>query len=233
MKLSIGIFFGGLFGALGILVLLVAFGSDYWLLAREIEKCSKNRTEGVVDPVILHHEGFFWRCWFNGDIVSDNNTMAAFWITNQAPTKNCTHAYLSPFPRTRDDHNSTAYHSAVVYRGFWNIFMLLGVVTVVAGGFIIICAAPFVNYKLYKAGGGLFITAGIFFTLVVVMHVIWVQSVSDVRSYQDMKQQDCPGYTADIRYGWSFMLAPFGIFFSLLAGMLFLLVGHTIVVHTK
>lgn len=38
--------------------------------------------------------------------------------------------------------------------------MLLGVVTVVAGGFIIICAAPFVNYRLYKAGGGLFITAG-------------------------------------------------------------------------
>ncbi|XP_056412075.1 transmembrane protein 182 isoform X1 [Hyla sarda] len=233
MKLSIGIFFGGLFGALGILVLLVAFGSDYWLLAREVEKCSKNQ-DGVVDPVLLHHEGFFWRCWFNGDISTDNNnTMSAFWITNQAPTKNCTHAYLSPFPRIRDDNNSTAYHSAVVYRGFWNIFMLLGVVTVVAGGFIIICAAPFVNYRLYKAGGGLFITAGIFFTFVVVMHVIWVQSVSDVRSYQDMKQEDCPGYTVDIRYGWSFMLAPFGIFFSLLAGMLFLLVGHTIVVHTK
>lgn len=47
MKLSIGIFFGGLFGALGILVLLVAFGSDYWLLAREIEKCSKNQEDGV------------------------------------------------------------------------------------------------------------------------------------------------------------------------------------------
>ncbi|KAM3933509.1 transmembrane protein 182 [Leptodactylus fuscus] len=233
MKLSIGIFFGGLFGALGILVLLVAFGSDYWLLAREIEKCSKNETDGAINPVLLHHEGFFWRCWFNGDIETENNTMSAFWITNQAPTKNCTHAYLSPFPRSRDDNNSTAYHSAVVYRGFWNIFMLLGVVTVVAGGFIIICAAPFVNYRLYKAGGGLFITAGILFTLVVVMHVIWVQSVSDVRSYQDMKQEDCPGYTVDIRYGWSFMLAPFGIFFSLLAGMLFLLVGHTVMVHTK
>lgn len=43
MKLSIGIFFGGLFGALGILVLLVAFGSDYWLLAKEVDKCSGNQ----------------------------------------------------------------------------------------------------------------------------------------------------------------------------------------------
>ncbi|XP_040192340.1 transmembrane protein 182 [Rana temporaria] len=233
MKLSIGLFFGGLFGALGILVLLVAFGSDYWLLAKEVDKCSGNQGVEGSDPALLHHEGFFWRCWFTMDVGPDNNSMAAFWITNQAPTKNCTHAYLSPFPRSRDNSNSTAYHSAVVYRGFWNIFMLLGIVTVVAGGFFIICAAPFTNHRLYKAGGGLFITSGIFFTFVVIMHVIWVQSVSDVKGYQDMRQEDCPGYTVDIRYGWSFMLAPFGIFFSLLAGMLFLLVGHTIFLHIK
>ncbi|XP_072269771.1 transmembrane protein 182 isoform X2 [Pyxicephalus adspersus] len=200
------------------------------------ERCGRGETRKCAqgaDPVLLHHEGFFWRCWFAVDVAPENNSMAPFWITNQAPTKNCTHAYLSPFPRSRDHSNSTAYHSAVVYRGFWNIFMLLGVVTVVAGGFLIICAGPFTNHRLYKAGGGLFITSGIFFTFVVVMHVIWVQSVSDVKGYQDMRQEDCPGYTADIRYGWSFMLAPFGIFFSLLAGMLFLLVGHTIFLHIK
>uniref|UniRef100_A0A8C5PEZ0 Transmembrane protein 182 n=1 Tax=Leptobrachium leishanense TaxID=445787 RepID=A0A8C5PEZ0_9ANUR len=237
MKLSIGIFFGGLFGALGILVLLVAFGTDYWLLAMEVEKCSESKE--AVDgkhPVILHHEGFFWRCWFNGEIKNDTNNMKPFWFTNQAATKNCTHAYLSPFPMNRDDSNnnsSASYHSAVVYRGFWSVFMLLGLVTVVAAGFIIICAAPFTNHRLYKAGGGLFITSGIFFTLVVIMHVIWIQSVLDLKSYQDTRQQDCAHFTVVTRYGWSFMLAPFGIFFSLIAGMLFLLVGHTILVHTK
>lgn len=46
MKLSVGIFFGGFFGALGILFFLVAFGTDYWLLATEAGRCSEdvNRT---------------------------------------------------------------------------------------------------------------------------------------------------------------------------------------------
>lgn len=40
MRLNIAIFFGALFGALGVLLFLVAFGSDYWLLATEVGKCS-------------------------------------------------------------------------------------------------------------------------------------------------------------------------------------------------
>ncbi|XP_053563639.1 transmembrane protein 182 [Bombina bombina] len=236
MKLSVGIFFGGLFGAMGFLIFLVAFGSDYWVLAMEVENCSANQsslTGEDSNSVLLHHEGFFWRCWFKSDIGNDTNNMGAFWITNQASTKNCTHAYLSPFPMSRDNSNSTAYHSSIVYRGFWAIFMLIGVATVVVAGFVIICAAPFTNHRLYKAGGGLFITSGIFFTLVVVMHVIWVQWVADLKTYADTRLQDCSQFNVHIRYGWSFMLAPFGIFFSLFAGMLFLLVGHTIMLHTK
>ncbi|KAM4698894.1 transmembrane protein 182 [Discoglossus pictus] len=236
MKLSIGIFFGGLFGALAILIFLVAFGTDYWLLAVEVEKCPEHHEDFGVEeshPALLHHEGFFWRCWFKGDVDNDTNSMSTFWFTNQAPSKNCTHAYLSPFPMNREDNNSTAYHSAIVYRGFWTVFMLLGLATVIAGGFIIICAAPFTNHRLYKAGGGLFITSGIFSTLVVVMHVIWVQSMTDLKTYTDIRQQYCSQFSVNVRYGLSFMLAPFGIFFSLLAGMLFLLVGHTIQVHTK
>lgn len=38
--------------------------------------------------------------------------------------------------------------------------MLLGVTAVVAGGFIIICAAPFASHRLYKAGGGLYLISG-------------------------------------------------------------------------
>lgn len=40
MRLNIAIFFGALFGALGVLLFLVAFGSDYWLLVTEVGKCS-------------------------------------------------------------------------------------------------------------------------------------------------------------------------------------------------
>lgn len=38
--------------------------------------------------------------------------------------------------------------------------MLIGVVSVVLGGFFIICAAPFASHNLYKAGGVLFLTSG-------------------------------------------------------------------------
>jgi len=47
-----------------------------------------------------------------------------------------------------------------VYRGFWTVLMLLGVLTIVMASFFIICAAPFASHILYKAGGGFFIIAG-------------------------------------------------------------------------
>ena len=47
-----------------------------------------------------------------------------------------------------------------VYRGFWAVLMLLGVVAVVTASFLIICAAPFTSHLLYKAGGGAYIAAG-------------------------------------------------------------------------
>lgn len=51
-------------------------------------------------------------------------------------------------------------HDYLVYRGFWSVSMLVGVAAVVAGGFIIICAAPFASHRLYKAGGGLYLISG-------------------------------------------------------------------------
>ncbi|XP_075773539.1 transmembrane protein 182 isoform X2 [Pelodiscus sinensis] len=160
MKLSVGIFFGGFFGALGVLLFLVAFGTDYWLLATEVERCSGGPNNTREEQVTFHHEGFFWRCWFVGDVGEDTNSIWKFWYTNQLPSKNCTHAYLSPFPFIRDEHNSTSYDSAIIYRGVWSVLMLLGVITVLVGSFFIICAAPFASHILYKAGGGIFIAAG-------------------------------------------------------------------------
>lgn len=40
MKLSVTLFFAGLFGALAALFILLSFGTDYWLLASE--SCPQN-----------------------------------------------------------------------------------------------------------------------------------------------------------------------------------------------
>uniref|UniRef100_A0A8D1ELI1 Transmembrane protein 182 n=1 Tax=Sus scrofa TaxID=9823 RepID=A0A8D1ELI1_PIG len=157
MRLNIAIFFGALFGALGVLLFLVSFGSDYWLLVTEVGKCSGEQN---IENVTFHHEGFFWRCWFNGIVEENDSNIWQFWYTNQPPSKNCTHAYLSPYPFMRGEHNTTSYDSAVIYRGFWAVLMLLGVVAVVTASFLIICAAPFASHFLYKVGGGSYIAAG-------------------------------------------------------------------------
>ncbi|KAK1169665.1 transmembrane protein 182 [Acipenser oxyrinchus oxyrinchus] len=245
MKLSVALFFASFFGALGAVFFLLSFGTDYWLLATETCSSENNgsktvnavpleRSDMVTSPkktdTTYHHEGFFWRCWFGGKLAEDN--IWKFWFTNQPPSKLCMHSYLFPFPVTTPAPNSTSYDTAVIYRGFWSVFMLVGVAAVVMAGFIIICAAPFASHKLYKAGGGLFLIASVFFSAVVVMYVIWVQVLSTMADYkQQQKTSLCPDFQINIRYGWSFMLAPVGIFFSFLAGMLFLLIGRTVQMH--
>lgn len=73
---------------------------------------------------------------------------------------------------------------------------------------------------------------GVLFSLVVVMYVIWVQAMADLENYTNMKKMDCPDFAVYVHYGWSFMLAPVGVLFALLAGMLFLLVGRAIYLHS-
>uniref|UniRef100_A0A8C4JFE4 Transmembrane protein 182 n=1 Tax=Dromaius novaehollandiae TaxID=8790 RepID=A0A8C4JFE4_DRONO len=211
MKLSVGIFFGGFFAALGVLLFLVAFGTDYWLLATEIGRCSKGPEDaGVSMGILIHNKNYM--CRFLGCIYfgSKNRTSKKYRIL------------FFSFPSS----------FSPVYRGFWTVLMLLGVVTIVTASFFIICAAPFASHVLYKAGGGLFIIAGILFSLVVVMYVIWVQVMADLENYTNMKKMECPDFAVYVCYGWSFMLAPIGVFFALLAGMLFLLIGRTIYLHS-
>ncbi|KAJ8409989.1 hypothetical protein AAFF_G00210300 [Aldrovandia affinis] len=242
MKLSVALFFAGFFAALGAVFFLLSFGTDYWLLASET--CGSDVTvasrpggvpeergdflvnQDVQDTTTFYHEGFFWRCSFGGKLEED--TMWKFWFTNQPPSKVCMHAYLFPFPVSEQTHNATTYDSAIIYRGFWSIFMLVGLVAVVMGGFIIICAAPFASHRLYKAGGGLFIAAGLFLLTVVVMFVIWVQVLDVVDEYVHQRASLCRDFRLSIRYGLSFMFAPVGVFFSLLAGLLFLLIGRSV-----
>ncbi|XP_068602572.1 transmembrane protein 182 [Brachionichthys hirsutus] len=246
MKLSVALFFAGLFGALAAVFILLSFGTDYWLLASE--SCPPN-PDRPVDPgnmtekpgdvlvqegtgdVTLYHEGFFWRCSFGGS-EGDDDLMWKLWFTNQPHSKMCMHAYLFPFPVSHQSHNATEYDSAIVYRGFWSIFMLIGVVAVVLGGFIIICAAPFSSHCLYKAGGGLFLASGFFLLCVVVMFVLWLEVLGVVDVYIERQRSAvCQDFHLALNYGLSFMFAPIGIFFCLLAGLLFLLIGRTVQIH--
>lgn len=245
MKLSVALFFAGLFGALAAVFILLSFGTDYWLLASE--SCNPDGSVGpggvaiergdvvVVqkdsDDSVLYHEGFFWRCSFGAN-MGDENLLWKLWFTNQPHSKVCMHAYLFPFPVSHQTHNATEYDSAIIYRGFWSIFMLIGVAAVVLGGFFIICAAPFASHRLYKAGGGLFLSSAFFLLCVVVMFVLWVQVLDVVDIYVDHQRTAlCPDFKLSINYGLSFMFAPVGIFFCLLAGLLFLLIGRTVQIH--
>ncbi|XP_072253731.1 transmembrane protein 182 [Leuresthes tenuis] len=243
MKLSVALFFAGLFGALAAVFILLSFGTDYWLLAAE--SCHPNpdgsvssdqvtaKYEDVMieetgSDITLYHEGFFWKCFFSGS-NGDENLQWKLWFKNQPNSKVCTPAYLFPFPVSHQTHNTTEYNSAIIYRGFWSIFMLIGVAAVALGGFIIICAAPFANHCLYKAGGGLFLTSGFFLLCVVVMYILWLQVLDVVEVYINHQRSSlCPDFHLSISYGLSFIFAPIGIFFCLLAGLLFLLIGRTV-----
>jgi len=249
MKLSVAQFFAGLFGALAAALILLSFGTDYWLLASETcdPKPEGSLVAGGVtvehgdlvlaDPLenasyTYYHEGFFWRCSF-GSNVDDNNLLWKLWFTNQPHAKVCMHAYLFPFPVSYQTHNATDYDSAIIYRGFWSIFMLIGVAAIVLGGFVIICAAPFASHRLYKAGGSLFLASGLFLLCVVVMYVLWLQVLNVVNLYVDHQRSVvCENFQLSLHYGLSFMVAPIGIFFCLLSGLLFLLIGHSIKVHS-
>ncbi|KAM8856904.1 transmembrane protein 182 [Synchiropus picturatus] len=244
MKLSVALFFAGLFGALAAVFILLSFGTDYWLLASE--GCYPNPDEtadlvGVASEndklvnqnrdITLYHEGFFWRCSFGGN-QADNNLLWNLWFTNQPHSKVCMHSYLFPFPVSQQTHNATQYDSAIIYRGFWSVFMLLSVAAVVLAGFTIICAAPFASHCLYKAGGGLFLVSGLFLLCVVVMYVLWIQVLDVVTVYIDHQRTAvCPDFQLTLSYGLSFMFAPIGVFFCLLAGLLFLLIGRTVKIH--
>ncbi|XP_061580149.1 transmembrane protein 182 [Cololabis saira] len=246
MKLSVALFFAGLFGALATVFILLSFGTDYWLLASE--SCPPNLTGSLgpdgkavehgdatlhgVAVGELYHEGFFWKCSVKDVVDDDENLLLKFWFTNQPQPKFCVPAYLFPFPVSDQTHNATQYNNAIIYRGFWSVFMLIGVAAVVLGGFIIICAAPFASHHLYKVGGGFFLTSGFFLLCVVVMYVLWLQVLDVLDVYVDQKRSsECPDFRLSVTYGLSFMFAPVGIFFCLIAGILFLFIGRTVQIH--
>ncbi|KAM4020979.1 transmembrane protein 182-like isoform 2-T2 [Anomaloglossus baeobatrachus] len=106
MKVGIASLSAGLVGGVGVLLFLVAFSTDYWLLATEncgdsggLSSLAQNSTDAPptpAAPLYFHHEGFFWRCWFNGEDFQE--TIWNFWFTSQAHPKHCIQGYLFPMP---------------------------------------------------------------------------------------------------------------------------------------
>lgn len=47
-----------------------------------------------------------------------------------------------------------------VFRGFWTVLMILGLVATLTGGFLLVCGVPFISHKLCKLGGAFLIAAG-------------------------------------------------------------------------
>uniref|UniRef100_H3AGK5 Uncharacterized protein n=1 Tax=Latimeria chalumnae TaxID=7897 RepID=H3AGK5_LATCH len=237
MKVGIAALIAGFVGAVGVLLFLVAFGTDYWLLATESCGTNEQLKEGSSDntgdvDVTFHHEGFFWRCWFNEDKSQDN--IWNFWFTNQAPTKYCIHGYLFPMPIATGPVPHPSYDATAVYRGFWTAFIVLAIAASLVGGLLLVCAVPFVSAKLYKVGGGFLLTAGGLFLLLVFLFVMWKEFAANLDKYVLLERSErCSGVPVNVQYGWSFMFAAAGVPLDLLSGLLFYFIGRSIQLAQK
>ncbi|KAG8448387.1 hypothetical protein GDO86_015470 [Hymenochirus boettgeri] len=240
MKGGIAALAAGIIGGIGVLLFLTAFGTDYWLLATE--NCgissdnsspAENSTTSEKNTLFFHHEGFFWRCWFNGDNYQE--TIWNFWITSQAHPKHCIHGYLFPMPIALGPVPHPSYDSTAVYRGFWTAFIILAVAASLVGGLLLVCAVPFVAARLYKVGGGFLITSGGLLVLLIVLFVMWKELAADLRKYilLERNQACLPDTHVHVYYGWSFLFAAAGTPLVLLSGILFLCIGRTINAEEK
>uniref|UniRef100_UPI003AAF8194 transmembrane protein 182-like n=1 Tax=Centroberyx gerrardi TaxID=166262 RepID=UPI003AAF8194 len=235
MRVGAAALAGGIFGVLGTLCFLLAFGTDYWLLASDncrptlTEEKDTNGTEvkGVVTIVppslTLHHEGFFWRCVFQADPAA--HAVLATLFTNQPESKVCIHGYLFPLPVALGQVPHPSYDATAVFRGFWTLLIILGVVLALTGGFLLLCGVPFLSHKLYRLGGAFLLAAACLFLFVVLLYVLWMELVDVKRYVLQERGESCPDAQVSVLYGWSFMVAAAGVPLELLSGMLFMLVG--------
>uniref|UniRef100_A0A8C3Q8P8 Transmembrane protein 182 n=1 Tax=Geospiza parvula TaxID=87175 RepID=A0A8C3Q8P8_GEOPR len=157
-------------GGTGVLLFLIAFGTDYWLLATD--------TCGVGNEILtFHHEGFFWRCWFFGE--GHPESIWTFWYTSQAHPKFCMHGYLFPMPIAVGPFPHPSYDTTAVYRGFWTAFILLAVAAGLVGGLLLVCGVPFSSPHSYKVGGGFL-----------------EELCHEIRSFSEKPQLNCRSFTS-------------------------------------
>ncbi|KAL1766435.1 transmembrane protein 182-like [Sigmodon hispidus] len=133
MKIGIAALVAGIVGGVGIILFLVAFGTEYWLFATETcgsfesnngtldieEENDEDVREYEIMSVVYHHEGFFWRCWFFGD--DPQTSVWRYWFMNQPHPKRCIPGYLfpmqiavGPFPHPSFDATAGALFSLIL-----------------------------------------------------------------------------------------------------------------------
>ncbi|RXN33453.1 transmembrane protein 182-like [Labeo rohita] len=140
-------------------------------------------------------------------------------------TKVCVPAYLSHAPVSGLPNSVLTSDSATVQRAFWCVIFVLGVILVMIGGFVTICATPGTSHRLYETGGAFFITGGILIMSVVMLFAVWVQVSDSLERYGLQRRRlVCPSLQLSVHYGPSFMLAPTAAFLCLLTGLLLLLI---------
>ncbi|XP_034410484.1 transmembrane protein 182-like [Cyclopterus lumpus] len=238
-RLKVLLFLALFSGAVGALLALLSCGTEYWLLAAESCSGPEGR-EGesgaeVFKPntrftrgVRVFHEGLFWRCSFMA--ASDHQSVWDLWISNPPQYKVCQAAFLFPFPVSGTRGSPAEPYespSAIVFRTFWSFFLVAGAASVVAGGFMVICAGPLANHRLYRVGGGLLLCGGLSLLAVLVMYLTWVQILDTLEQFAlHHRASTCPSFHLSVRHGPSFLMAPVAVFFCLLAGLLFTLIGR-------
>ncbi|XP_030596034.1 transmembrane protein 182-like [Archocentrus centrarchus] len=247
MRVGAAALAGGIFGVIGTLCFFLAFGTDYWLVASDncgpytwpteptltgdkdangTEMQSVEAVSASPPSLTLHHEGFFWRCAFQVEPTA--HAVLATLFTNQPESKVCIHGYLFPLPVALGQVPHPNYDPTAVFRGFWTVLIILGLVLALAGGFLLVCGVPFISHKLYKLGGAFLIAAACLFLFTLLLYVLWMEVV-DVRSYiLQERGESCPNAEVSVLYGLSFMVAAAGVPLELISGLVFMLVGRAI-----
>ncbi|XP_077371468.1 transmembrane protein 182-like [Festucalex cinctus] len=233
-RLSVLLFFALFCGALGLMATLFSCATDYWLLG-SLQLCHPPDIQAADNNnnMLVFHEGLFWRCYFPA--ASPKYSLWDLWILKVPHVKVCQAAFLFPFPAkvpfwvesSLSADEPSERHSAIVFRTFWSIFLITGVATVLTGGLSVICTAPLSNHKFYKVGGILLLCGGACLLAVVLMYLIWMQVSDTLEEFAGGRRANgCGSFQLSVQHGASFLLAPVASFFSLLSGLLFLLISH-------
>ncbi|XP_056295824.1 transmembrane protein 182-like isoform X1 [Pseudoliparis swirei] len=213
--------------------------------------------ESVSSPppsLALLHEGFFWRCGFQVEPTAHATLATIF--TNQPESKVCIHGYLFPLPvalgpvphpsydATAGKHEQPRHVFTVtmsncncsgpfcfalaVFRGFWTVLVVLGLVAALTGGFLLVCGVPFASHRLLTLGGAFLLAAACLFLLTLLLFVLWMELMDVERYVLQERGEACPRARVSALYGLSFMAAAAGVPLELVSGMVFMLAGRAL-----
>nr|XP_040029112.1 transmembrane protein 182-like [Gasterosteus aculeatus aculeatus] len=238
MRVGAATLAAGLLALVGTLCFFLAFGTDYWLVASD--NCGPHTLPTQTKPIedgtesveasppslTLHHEGFLWRCGFQVE-PTVHATLATL-FTNQPESKVCIHGYLFPLPVAMGQVPDPSYDATAVFRGFWTVLIILGLVAALTGSFLLVCGVPFASHKLYTLGGAFLIAAACSFLVTLLLYVLWMEAVDVERYVLQERAKECPHAQVSVLYGLSFVVAAAGVPLELVSGMLFMLVGRAL-----